>query len=397
VSSVTELELGAVPVHLVGTAHVSAHSVDEVREVIRRVKPEVVCVELCQGRYDALTKDNAFRDLDVFKVIREGKMLYLLAHLGLASYQRKLGQSLGVKPGSELVAAIEEAKAVGARVELIDRNIHTTLKRTWSSLGLWKRSMLLGSLLAGDDGDDDDDAKPVDAAAIEAMKEPKALSEMLSELATNLPEVKRPLIDERDQYLMAGVERAAAGAASVVAVVGAAHVPGMLAQRGQPVDVAALDALPKPSLLWTLVKWAIPAFLVFALVWGRVLLRRRRRRDRAEGDHLADLDRRRGVHAGRRRSTAVDPDRDRGRADRRDPSLARHRDGGRRGRGLAAQAHGQGLRAPPRRRHDLARLLAQPGVADPDRRPGLGPWHRDRDVGRGGVDRDAVLIPEGFS
>lgn len=267
-SSVTELELGAVPVHLVGTAHVSAHSVDEVREVIRRVKPEVVCVELCQGRYDALTKDNAFRDLDVFKVIREGKMLYLLAHLGLASYQRKLGQSLGVKPGSELVAAIEEAKAVGARVELIDRNIHTTLKRTWSSLGLWKRSMLLGSLLAGDDGDDDDDGKPVDAAAIEAMKEPKALSEMLSELATNLPEVKRPLIDERDQYLMAGVERAAAGAGSVVAVVGAAHVPGMLAQRGQSVDVAALDALPKPSLLWTLVKWAVPAFLVFALVWG---------------------------------------------------------------------------------------------------------------------------------
>lgn len=295
-SGVTELEVHGVPVHLVGTAHVSARSVDEVREVIRAVKPEVVCVELCQGRYDALTSDNAFRNLDVFKVIREGKTLYLLAHLALASYQRRMGDQLGVKPGAELMAAIEEAKAVGARVELIDRSIHTTLKRTWASLGFWKRSMLLASMVAGsddeeDDEDEDDDkkkkkAKKGDAAApaaapaparkspttaedIEALKEPKALSEMLSELSRTLPQIKRPLIDERDQYLLAGVEAAAAsGARSVVAVVGAAHVPGMLAHRGKPVDLVALDAMPRPSILWTIVKWLVPAFLVFGLVWG---------------------------------------------------------------------------------------------------------------------------------
>lgn len=284
-SAVTEFDVHGVPVHLIGTAHVSARSVDEVREVIRAVKPEVVCVELCQGRYDALTSDNAFRNLDVFKVIREGKTLYLLAHLALASYQRKMGQELGVKPGAELLAAIEEAKAVGARVELIDRSIHTTLKRTWANLGLWKRSMLLASLVAGseeeEEEEDDDGAKakskdgngkaaaaPTSAEAVEAMKEPKALSEMLSELSRTLPEVKTPLIDERDQYLVAGIEGAAAGARSIVAVVGAAHVPGMMAHRGQPVDRAALDALPRPGLLWTIVKWLIPAFLVFGLVWG---------------------------------------------------------------------------------------------------------------------------------
>ncbi|MBK7073986.1 MAG: TraB/GumN family protein [Myxococcales bacterium] len=273
-SAVTEFDVHGVPIHLIGTAHVSARSVDEVREVIRAVKPEVVCVELCQGRFDALTSDNAFRNLDVFKVIREGKTLYLLAHLALASYQRKMGQELGVKPGAELLAAIEEAKAVGARVELIDRSIHTTLKRTWANLGLWKRSMLLASLVAGGDeeeeaeADDGKAAKPTGAAAVEAMKEPKALSEMLSELSRTLPEVKTPLIDERDQYLVAGIEDAAAKAKSVVAVVGAAHVPGMMAHRGQPVDKAKLDALPRPGILWTAVKWLIPAFLVFGLVWG---------------------------------------------------------------------------------------------------------------------------------
>lgn len=284
-SAVTEFDVAGVPIHLVGTAHVSARSVEEVREVIRTVKPDVVCVELCQGRFDALTSDNAFRNLDVFKVIREGKTLYLLAHLALASYQRKMGQSLGVKPGAELLAAIEEAKAVGARVELIDRSIHTTLKRTWANLGLWKRSMLLASLVVGDDDDDGDDEKKDDktdgkkdgkaatgavtsAEDIEKLKEPKALSEMLSELARTLPEVKGPLIDERDRYLMAGIEAAAPAAQRVVAVVGAAHVPGMMAHRGEPVDRAALDRLPRPGLLWTIVKWLIPAFLVFGLIWG---------------------------------------------------------------------------------------------------------------------------------
>ena len=89
--------------------------VEEVREVIAEVKPDVVCVELDKARYDALTKDSAFRDLDVFKVVREGKTLYLLAHLALASYQRRIGAALGVKPGAELLAAVDAAKERACR------------------------------------------------------------------------------------------------------------------------------------------------------------------------------------------------------------------------------------------------------------------------------------------
>ena len=278
------LDKDGTPIHLVGTAHVSARSVEEVREVILRVKPDVVCVELCQGRYDALTKENAFRELDVFKVVREGKGLYLLAHLALGSYQRRMGQQLGVKPGAELLAAVEAAREVGARVELVDRDIHTTLKRTWANLGLWKRSQLMASLLVGfEDAPppkkksgkaDEPAATPLPAADelraedIERLKEPKALSEMLAELAAVLPEIKKPLIDERDAFLMSGIEDAAAGAREVVAVVGAAHVPGMQKQFGQPVDRGVLGRLPPPSKLWTAVKWLVPILLVAGLVWG---------------------------------------------------------------------------------------------------------------------------------
>src|SRR5690242_1856690 len=118
-ASVTTLAAGDTTFHVVGTAHVSRRSVEEVREVIAQVRPELVCVELCKGRYDALTKDSAFRDLDVFKVVREGKTLYLLAHLALASYQRRIGERLGVKPGAELLAAVEAAREAGVPVALI--------------------------------------------------------------------------------------------------------------------------------------------------------------------------------------------------------------------------------------------------------------------------------------
>ncbi len=267
------LTAGGTTFHIVGTAHVSEASVAEVKEVIHRLRPEVVCVELCQGRFDALSQDRAFRDLDVFKVVKEGKGLYLLAHLALASYQRRMGDQLGVKPGAELMAAVQAAKEVGARVELVDRDIHVTLKRTWANLGLWKRSQLMASLLIGFEDDDKNSkgrivAREVTAEDIENLKEQKALSEMLAELSRALPEVKVPLIDERDQYLMSGVEASAQGAKDVVAVVGAAHVPGMKTWFGKAVDRVTLAKPPPPSILWTIIKWLVPVLLIGGIVWG---------------------------------------------------------------------------------------------------------------------------------
>jgi pheromone shutdown-related protein TraB len=265
-NSVTTLEHGDTKYFVIGTAHVSQRSVEEVRHVIDEVKPDLVCVELCKPRHDALTKDSAFRDLDVFKVVREGKTLYLLAHLALSSYQRRIGASLGVKPGAELLAAVQAANANGIPVELIDRDINVTLKRTWKNLGLWKRSMLLSSLLVG--WEDDDKGDVVTEKTVEDLKEPKALSEMLTELGKAVPEVKGPLVDERDQYLASKMTDAGAGKRKVVAVVGAAHVPGMTENIGKPIDRASLDRIPPPSLLWQILKWGIPALFVFALIYG---------------------------------------------------------------------------------------------------------------------------------
>ncbi len=279
-SSVTELVHEGVTYYIVGTAHVSAQSVDDVRAVIQRVKPDVVCVELDKVRYEALTKDSAFRDLDVFKVVREGRTLYLLAHLALASYQRRIGAELGVKPGAELLAAVQVAEEMKIPVALIDREINITLKRTWKNLGLWKRMSLMSGLVFGFDADEDDDddeaatGDVVTANMVERLKEPAALSEMLTELGRAVPQIKGPLIDERDRYLGAkAIEAAKADSkrTKAVVVVGAAHVPGMKDHWGKPVDLAELEKIPPKSMVWRILKWAVPLLFVVGLIllWQR--------------------------------------------------------------------------------------------------------------------------------
>ncbi|HUJ59060.1 MAG TPA: TraB/GumN family protein [Kofleriaceae bacterium] len=267
-ASVTRLEDGSTTFYVLGTAHVSRRSVEEVREVIAQLQPDVVCVELCKARLDALTKDSAFRDLDVFKVVREGKTLYLLAHLALGSYQRKLGKSLGVRPGAELIAAVEAAREAQIPLELIDRDINITLRRTWANLGWWKRFSLLWSLLASWGGGK---GEAVTEQTVEDLKEPKALSEMLTELGRAVPEVKGPLVDERDRYLVSKMRDAGAGKTTVLAVVGAAHVPGMVANLHAEIDRAALEQPPPRSLVWRIAKWAVPVAFVTLLgvLWWR--------------------------------------------------------------------------------------------------------------------------------
>lgn len=259
----TILEGDSATYHLIGTAHVSKKSIDEVRDAIEEIQPDVVCVELCESRYRALTSQSAWSDLDIFKVIREGKTLFLLGNIALSTYQRRIGLKFGVKPGAELLAAVEKAEEIGARVELVDRDIHITLKRTWANLRLRDKFALLsalgGSLFSRR-------GQELTEEEVESLKDPANLSRVLDELAEELPSVRGPLIDERDQYLVSGVENA--GGERVVAVVGAAHVPGMKHHFGRPIDREPLRALPPPSKWMSALKWVIPAIVLALLARG---------------------------------------------------------------------------------------------------------------------------------
>ena len=259
--TVTTLEDGQRTFWLVGTAHISQHSVDQVNEVIERVQPDAVCIELCETRYSALTDKNRWRNLDIFKVIKEGKTLFLLANLAIGAYQRRLGDKLGVKPGAEMLAAAEKAKEVGAEVVLADRSIQVTLKRTWGNLGFLKKAGLVSAVLSSTVSREE-----ITAEQVEQLKQQANLSQMMQEFARAMPEVKKPLIDERDRYLISKVREAPGD--RVVAVVGAGHVEGMRANFHTPVDRAPLEQLPPPSRVGAVLKWLVPLLVLGAFTYG---------------------------------------------------------------------------------------------------------------------------------
>lgn len=260
--NVTVLEDGDKTYYIVGTAHVSDESVREVEAVIDAVQPDTVCIELCKTRYTALTDEDRWRKLDIFKVIKEGKTLFLLANLAISAYQRRLGEELGVKPGAELLAGAKKAEDVGAELALVDREIQITLKRTWGNVGFWKKLSLLGAI-----GGSLITKQEVDKEEIERLKGKNQLDEMMAEFARVMPEVQGPLIDERDQYLMSKIEDAPGK--TIVAVVGAGHVSGMVRYFGdESIDREALEQLPKKRRWLGLLKWIIPALIVFAFYLG---------------------------------------------------------------------------------------------------------------------------------
>jgi len=255
------LKNGDTTIYLVGTAHISERSVQDVEQVIETVRPDTVCVELCEARFKAITDDDRWKKLDVFTVIKEGKTLFLLANLALGAYQRKLGEQLGVKPGAEMLAGIKKAEEVGAQLELADRDVHITLKRTWANLSFFQKMKLIGAMVGGLTTREE-----ISEEEIEKLKERDHLSEMMEEFARVMPQVKEPLIDERDQYLMNSIENAPGK--SVVAIVGAGHVQGMTTHLGNEIDREALEVIPTRSGWMKSLKWVIPLLILGAFAWG---------------------------------------------------------------------------------------------------------------------------------
>ena len=246
---------------LIGTAHVSRESADLVTRVIEEEKPDTVSVELCESRYKAIKQKNRWQNTDLIKVIREKKSFLLLSNLLLTSFQKKIGQKLGIKPGEEMIRAMESADSVGAHIHLADRDIRITLSRTWRLMGLWTKMKLLAQLVTS--MGEVDSIKEED---IEKMKDKDVLETLLSEIGKTLPELRRILIDERDKYLTEKI-RSAPGK-RIVAVVGAGHVPGIKRDWNEAIDLNALDELPPKGKLFSFLKWGIPALVVGLIVLG---------------------------------------------------------------------------------------------------------------------------------
>jgi pheromone shutdown-related protein TraB len=255
---------------LIGTAHVSRASAEAVSELAGSGDYDAIAVELCQARYDALTAERKWTDLDLYRVLREGKAGLVMANLALSAYQRRIAEQFGIEPGAEMRAAAVAAKTYDLPLQLVDRDLATTLRRSYASVPWYKRLYLMTGLALGMVSSDE-----IDEEAIEKLKEGDILESTFTEFAEHSPELYEALIAERDRYMAARLRQDNAGSAgrNVLVVIGAGHMQGLAEhlEGGQaaPADERRdLERLP-PRARWPrIIPWAIMVLVLTGFYIG---------------------------------------------------------------------------------------------------------------------------------
>lgn len=258
--NITRIHLDGKEYILIGTAHVSKHSAEQVKEVIEAEQPDSVCVELDEQRYQSITEGSKWREMDIIQVIKEKKASLLLMNLAISSFQNRMADQFGIKAGQEMIQGIESAKAAGAKLVLADRNIQITFARIWGNLGLKGKSLLLSQVIASIFSKD-----TITEEELEKMKNQDTINAILNEFTDSFPRLKKPLIDERDQYLAQKIKDAPGE--KIVAVLGAAHVPGIKEEIKKEQDMAKLTERPPKSNVPKIIGWSIPVFILAIIAY----------------------------------------------------------------------------------------------------------------------------------
>jgi pheromone shutdown-related protein TraB len=249
---------------LLGTAHVSRASVAAVTAMADSGEFDAIAVELCPARHLALTRQQQWKDMDLYRIIREKKAGLVMANLALGAYQRRIAEQFGIEPGAELKAAAEAADAHDMQLQLIDRDLATTLKRSYRAVPWYKRMMLTTGLVMSTISSDE-----IDEEQIEKLKEGDILESTFTEFAEQSPELYEALITERDRFMAARLrqENKVNEGKRVLVVIGAGHLKGLakfLATNPQDPqsEVDRLSELPAPKHWLKLVPWLIAALVL---------------------------------------------------------------------------------------------------------------------------------------
>jgi pheromone shutdown-related protein TraB len=259
--NVHRLTLDSREIILIGTAHISRESADLVDRVITEEKPDVVCVELCKARFEAIQQKDKWQEMDIVKVIRENRTALLLSQLLMMSLQKKIAERFNINPGEDMLRAISRAAESGAEVVLADREIRVTLLRTWRMMGLWSKMKFLSdmilSLFIGEN---------ITEENIEELKQHDVLDLALKSIGEKLPELKTTLIDERDQFLACSIRNSQGR--KIVAVVGAGHIPGIIENIGKAIDIDEINTIPPRSFWARFFGWGFSAAIMSLFVAG---------------------------------------------------------------------------------------------------------------------------------
>ena len=259
----TKTKINGREVVLLGTAHVSQKSVEDVENAIKKEKPNVVAVELCQTRYNAIQDPERWRNLDIVKVIRDRKLYLLMSSMILSAFQKKIGDHTEVKPGQEMLTALELAKEKKISLKLVDRDVQITLKRAWQTGGYFTKTMLISELLTSLIF-----TPPTSSEEIEKMKQEDILDTIFKEFPVRYEKIKDVIITERDQYIAQKIKDAVRKMAKnerLVAIIGAGHLKGVQKHLKKNTDIKKLEKVKETSRLVSTIKFFLPIILIASI------------------------------------------------------------------------------------------------------------------------------------
>jgi len=208
-------------IYLIGTAHVSGESINEVEYAINEINPDLIAVELDRDRFIAMTnnENKSKNKIDIAKMIKEGNIGLFLVHTVLANFQKDIGEKFGIKPGSEMKKALDLAMMYNKPISLIDRPVNITLKRALKSMTLKEKLNFLKDIF------DDEKGMELDEKALNDMiNNAEDLIQLLKEVS---PSIYNVLVDERDKFMAKNLFEISKGKEKIIAVVGAGHLKGI--------------------------------------------------------------------------------------------------------------------------------------------------------------------------
>ena len=247
-------------IYLIKTAHVSKNSVGDVTDCFNEINPDSICIELDKQRYESINNKDKWRDTDISSVIKENKVGLLLVNIILSSFQKRMATSLDSQNGGEMMEGIKLANENNKNLVLADRSVNTTFSRVWNSLSLIEKSKLLVSIISSIF-----DKEEISEEELQELKESDALEAALNEVSKDFPNLKKALVDERDQYLSSKIKNAPGK--KVMAIIGAAHAKGIENNINKDIDTDELETVKKKKGLGTIIKWIIPLAILAMLVY----------------------------------------------------------------------------------------------------------------------------------
>lgn len=268
--------IGDSRVTLLGTAHVSRTSAEKVKELIETGDYNAVAVELCPSRFNSMVNPDALAKMDLFQVIREGKASMVAASLALGAFQQKAAEQMGIQPGAEMREAIDCAGVADIPVLLIDREVGTTLKRIYRNVPWWRRMNLIAGLVASVVS-----SEKVSEEEIERLKEGDILESTFAQFAEEEQDLFKPLIGERDHYMVARLQQEVAKHPheNILVVIGAGHLAGMVKRFDEVLGsddsadqvITELDTVPAGVRWFKYFPWLIVAlvFVGFGIGFSR--------------------------------------------------------------------------------------------------------------------------------